>query len=110
MHRIKASLEFEGPVWTNYDTTFRRQAATMGKENWSSLNSSLFLICFTTMGKCRSKCDDCLRADHIALVSALSEKSKNQGAHQPRGNSEQIMKGVACGQDAKGSMMGTVLI
>ena len=29
VHIIKASLEFEGPAWANYDITFRRQAAAL---------------------------------------------------------------------------------
>ena len=51
VHTIKASLEFEGPAWANYDNTFRRQAAVLGNQNWSSLNSSLFSMYFTGKGK-----------------------------------------------------------
>ena len=46
----------------------------------------------------------------MIIIGQGLEKSKNQG-HHPWGNSEeQIMKGVALGQDAEGSMMGTVHI
>ena len=64
VHMIKASLEFEGPAWANYDNTFRRQAAVLGNQNWSSLNSSLFSMCFTGKGKNSPKCDICLGVGH----------------------------------------------
>ena len=38
VHMTKASLEFERPAWANYDNTFRRQAAVLGNQNWSSIN------------------------------------------------------------------------
>ena len=81
----------------------------MGKENWSNLNSSLFSICFTAKGKFRSKCDDCLGAGHS--VSQCPFKKEQQPVPSATGNPEdQILKGVALGQGAKGSMMETVLI
>ena len=36
VHIMKANLEFEGPAWANYDTTFGRQVAATDKEIWSS--------------------------------------------------------------------------
>ena len=42
VHKIKASLKFKEPSWENYDNIFRRQAAVMSNQNWSSLNLSLF--------------------------------------------------------------------
>ena len=65
VHMIKASLEFEGSAWAKYDSTFRRQAAAMGNENWSSLNLSLFAMSFTGKGKSSTKCDNCLGNGHV---------------------------------------------
>ena len=109
VHIIKASLEFNGPAWANYDNTFRRQAAAMGKENWSSRNLSLFSICFTAKGKCRSKCDDCLGAGRSVSQCPFREEQEPgpSATWEPRrSNSE----GGNLGQGAEGSMMGIVLI
>ena len=74
VHMIKASLKFEGPSLANYDNTFRRQAAVMGNQNWSSLNSSLFLMCFTGKGKSSPKCDICLEVGHVGTCPFREEQ------------------------------------
>ena len=66
VHMIRASMDFEGTAWAKYDNTFRRQAAATGSENWSSLNASLFSMCFTGKGKSSAKCDNCLGRGHLA--------------------------------------------
>lgn len=73
---IKASLEFEGPSWANYDNTFRGQAVAVGNKNWASLNPSLFSNCFMAKGICRSKGDDCLGAGHNANHSPFRERER----------------------------------
>ena len=63
-----------------------------------SIMSYFFEHCSSIIGK------------KLSIIGWGLEKNKNQG-HHPWGNSEeQIMKVVILGQDAKGSMMGTVLI
>ena len=74
VHMIKASLKFEGPAWANYDNTFRRQVAVLSNQNWSSLNSSLFSMCFTGKGKNSPKCDICLGIGHRVSSCPFKEK------------------------------------
>ena len=80
VHMIKTSLEFEGPAWANYDNTFRRQAAVMGNRNWSSLNSSLFSMCFTGKGKSSPRCDICLGVGHGAGVCPFREEQEEESS------------------------------
>ena len=88
---IKASLEFEGPAWVNYDNTFRRQVAVLGKQNWSSLNSSLFFMCFTGKGKNSPKCDICLGVGHGVGSCPFKEEGgfEVSTGREPRGDKGQ---------------------
>ena len=43
----KASQEFVGTAWVNYDTTFRRQAAASGNRRWLAVNACLYSHFFT---------------------------------------------------------------
>ena len=68
----KASQEFVGTAWVNYDTTFRRQAAASGNHRWSAVNACLYSLCFTgkaTPGKC---CELCFSTAHVARECSLA--------------------------------------
>ena len=68
----KASQEFVGTAWVNYDTTFRRQAAASGNRRWSAVNACLYSLCFTgkaTPGRC---CELCFSTAHVARECSLA--------------------------------------
>ena len=69
---LKASQEFVGTAWVNYDTTFRRQAAASGNRRWSAVNACLYSLCFTgkaTPGKC---CELCFSIAYVARECSLA--------------------------------------
>ena len=43
---VRASQDFGGTSWVNYDTVFRRQAAATGVTAWSRVGTSLFCFFF----------------------------------------------------------------
>ena len=58
---VRVNQEFEGSGWAVYDETFCRQAAFSGNQQWSKLNLSLFLFCFTGKGR---RVGSCLSTAH----------------------------------------------
>ena len=61
----KASLEFAGQSWVHYNSTFRRQAAASGYRRWSSINASLYSLCFTGKAAARPHCELCFSLAHV---------------------------------------------
>ena len=43
----QAFQDFDGLAWVSYDAAYRRWAAASGNRNWSSVNPSVYVICFT---------------------------------------------------------------
>ena len=62
----KASQEFVGTAWVNYNTTFRKQAAASGNRRWSAVNVCLYSPCFTGKATPGKYCDLCFSAAHVA--------------------------------------------
>ena len=67
---IRASQKYEGSAWVAYDTAYRRQAAAQGKTEWSRINPSLYVICFTGKARRADRCDRCLGTTHKAELWA----------------------------------------
>ena len=44
---IKASQDFEGTPWLEYDVYFRRQIATQKEQRWERIDASIWTLCFT---------------------------------------------------------------
>ena len=61
---LRASQEYEGSAWTTYDAAYRRQAAATGNKQWSKVNPSLYMVCFTGKARKATRCDLCLSAAH----------------------------------------------
>ena len=47
VHIVRVSQDFGSLAWVNYDSAFRRQAASTGNRQWSRVNPSLYSICFS---------------------------------------------------------------
>ena len=62
----RASMEFAGPGWIRYDFTFRTQAAASGYRRWSSINASLYTLCFTGKAAAKFHCEFCFSVVHAA--------------------------------------------
>ena len=60
---IRASREY-GPAWTQYDSAFRRQAASTGNRIWYQINPSLHAVCFTGRAEATPRCSTCASIDH----------------------------------------------
>ena len=70
---IKASQEYEGLAWFLYDEAYRRQAAATGHTEWSKVNPSIFMVCFTAKAKRGKRCEWCLSLTHDSSEYTRSE-------------------------------------
>ena len=99
---FRASQEFEWAAWAVYDDAYRHQAAAAGHWQWSEVNSSLYLRCFTGKVKRVSRFDRCLSVAHKSEDCMLPGEDDPDGARrlktiesavvaltQPRGSSMQ---------------------
>ena len=71
-HIHKTSQEFAGKAWVEYDATFRRQAASSGNRRWSSIDASLYALCFTGKVASRKHCDVCFSCAHVTRECSLA--------------------------------------
>ena len=69
---VRVNQEFEGSGWAVCDETFCRQAAVSGNQQWSKLNSSLFLLCFTGKGRRVGRCSYCLSTAHTTEICPVT--------------------------------------
>ena len=69
---VRASQDFGGLAWVNYDLAFRRQATATGNKLWSKVNPSLYSICFAGAARVIKRCDLCLSLTHEARDCALA--------------------------------------
>ena len=63
---IKASRDYEGLAWVNYDTLYCRRAAATNCCSWLQINPLLFSLCFTRKGQSSQHCDLCGDTSHRA--------------------------------------------
>ena len=61
-----AVQDFDGQAWVRYDTAYRRWVAASGNLRWSSVNPSIYAMCFTGRASVRARCDLCLRLGHLS--------------------------------------------
>ena len=64
---FKASQEYKGAAWAAYDVAYCQQAAATGHRRWSEVNTSLYAVCFTSIGKRALRCEVCLSAGHCTM-------------------------------------------
>ena len=68
---VRASQDFGGTSWVNYDTVFRRQAVATGTIAWSRVNGTLHHICFNGPRREAQHCELCLATTHRTGDCAL---------------------------------------
>ena len=73
---IKASRDYEGLAWVNYDTLYRRRAAATNFRTWSQINSSLFALCFTGKAQTSQRCDLCGEVSRLVIVLRTHRESR----------------------------------
>ena len=61
---MKAGSEYAGLAWAQYDSAYRRQAASTGNRRWSGVNPSLYSVCFTGKALSGPRCSVCASGDH----------------------------------------------
>ncbi|KAL5471327.1 hypothetical protein EMCRGX_G029431 [Ephydatia muelleri] len=71
---IRASRE-HGPTWIEYDSAFRRQAASTGNRVWSRINPSLYAVNFTGKAQGIPRCSTCASIDHVVRDCPYSAKT-----------------------------------
>ena len=61
---VRVSQDYSGLAWVRYDAAFRRQAALTGNTRWSTINSTLYTMCFTGMATATKRCELCFASTH----------------------------------------------
>jgi len=61
---VRVSQDYSGLAWVRYDAAFRRQAALTGNTRWSTINSTLYTVCFTGMAVATKRCELCFASTH----------------------------------------------
>ena len=63
---VQMSQDFSGLAWVRYDTAFRRQAALTRNDQWSVINSTLYMMClkFKGVASTTKRCELCFASTH----------------------------------------------
>ena len=61
---VWVSQDFEGLAWVRYDVAFRRQAALTGNTRWSTINPTLYTMCFSGRAAAQKRCELCFATSH----------------------------------------------
>ena len=61
---VRVSQDYAGLAWVRYDAAYRRQAALTGNTHWSTINSTLYTICFTGRAMATPRCELCFATTH----------------------------------------------
>ena len=61
---VRVSQDYAGLAWVRYDAAYRRQAALTGNTHWSTINSTLYTICFTGRATATPRCELCFATTH----------------------------------------------
>jgi len=77
---VRASQDFGGTGWVNYDTVFRRQAAATGVTSWSKVNGTLHYICFNGPRRQVNRCELCLAATHRTEDCGLGDPEQESSS------------------------------
>eukprot|EP00731_Ephydatia_muelleri_P033273 Em0027g21a len=74
---MRASREYSGLAWAQYDTAYRRQAASTNNRRWAQINPSLYSICFTGRAQGSTpRCELCTSVFHTAKDCPFSTKTE----------------------------------
>ena len=74
---MRASREFSGLAWAQYDAAYRHHAANNNIRRWSQINSSLYSICFTGRAQGSTpRCELCTSVFHVAKDCPYSSKTE----------------------------------
>ena len=80
---VRVSQDYDGLAWMRYDAAYRRQAALTGDTHWSTINPTLYTVCFTGMAATTSRCELCFATSH-------SEKECAQQGDPEPGTKERL--------------------
>ena len=61
---VRVSQDYPGLAWVRYDAAFRQRAALTGDTRWSTINPTLYTICFTRVTTSTSRCKLCFATSH----------------------------------------------
>ncbi len=61
---IRVSQDYAGLAWVRYDAAFRRQAALTYNDHWSTINTTIYTMCFTGMTSATKRCKLCFASSH----------------------------------------------
>ena len=78
---VRASQDFGGTSWVNYNTVFRKQAAATGVTAWSRVNGTLHYICFNGSHRQVHHCELCLAATHRTEDCGLGDLEQEGLSH-----------------------------
>lgn len=64
---LKASKEYSGTMWKQYDAQYRQKAAATHNKDWSTIDSTIFNQCFTGRARHVQGCSYCASIKHDTL-------------------------------------------
>ena len=67
---IRASQDYSGLAWMQYDSAFHRQAALTGLTRWSATNPTIYTLCFAGCAKTATRCELCFATIHSSKECA----------------------------------------
>ena len=67
---VRVSQDYAGLAWVRYDAAYQRQAALTGNTHWSTINSTLYTICFTGRATATPRCELCFATIHLTSECA----------------------------------------
>ena len=67
---VRASQDYAGLAWVQYDSAFRQQAALTGLTQWSAINSTIYTLCFAGAARTATRCELCFATTHFSKECA----------------------------------------
>ena len=78
---LKASREYSGGMWKQYDTQYRQKAEATHNKDWSAIDTTIFSQCFTGRAKQAPGCTTCGSIRHETL-DCPRRKTKRQATDE----------------------------
>ena len=72
---MKAGSKYAGLAWVQYNFAYHQQAASTENRKRSSVNPSLYSVCFTGKALSGPRCSLCVSAEHAVRYCSFSTKS-----------------------------------
>ncbi len=80
---VRASRNFEGPMWASYDACYHRQEANQRSLDWAKVDSSLYSQAFTGRARIVPRCRYCLDNAHHSRDRVYAPPTTSENVQRP---------------------------